>query len=188
MSLTKWIVRFYKVAELSYILKSKYEYNECLDTLKETSKDTQNNEYLCQSDMLVYDFDCIVKKLYPQKQPASYDSLMIDENRKIVYCIEFKNQIPSAIKNQNIVKKLTNGKEILDTICDNDNVQKRDYRFIYCVVHKATKTRYKNHISDREIKFELQQYKGTYFDDIVTNNIDFFKNEFNKEFQHKGCK
>lgn len=176
------------MAELSYILKSKPVYSECLATLKETSKDSHNSEYLCQSDMLVYDFDCIVKKLYPQKQPSSYDSLMIDEHKKIVYCIEFKNQIPATINNQSIVKKLTHGKEILDTICADENVQKRDYKFIYCVVHKARQTRYRNPISDREIKFELKQYRGTYFDDIVTNNIDFFKNEFNKEFQHKGCK
>ena len=185
MSLKRWIVRFYKVAELSYVLKS---YAECLNSLKETSRDSEHHEYLCQSDMSVYDFDCIVKKLYPQKQPSSYDSLIVDESRKVVYCIEFKNQIPSAINNQNIVKKLTNGKDILDNICHKGNVQKNDYEFIYCVVHKARATRYKNPISNREIKFELKQYKDTYFDNIVTNDIEFFKNEFNKEFQDKGCK
>ena len=182
MSLKRWIVRFYKVADLSYVLKS---HDMCLNTLKETK---EHGEYLCFSEMLVYDFDCIVKKLYPKKQPSSYDSLIVDESKKVVYCIEFKNQIPSAIKNQNIVKKLTNGKDILDSICGDGNVQKKDYEFIYCVVHKARATRYKNPISNREIKFELKQYKDTYFDNIVTNDIEFFKNEFNKEFQYKGCK
>ena len=175
------------MAELSYALKSKTDYSECQESLKETSRDTNNDEYLCQSPMEVYDFDCIVKKLYPQKQPASYDSLFVDENRKIVYCIEFKNQIPSAINNANIKKKLTNGKEILDNICTNENVQKKDYKFIYCVVHKPAHNRYSNPLVDRETKFELKTYKGTYFDEIVTNDINFFKNEFRKEFNEEGC-
>jgi len=175
------------VAELSYALQNKIDYSECKESLKKTSKDTENNEYLCQSSMEVYDFDCIVKKLYPQKQPSSYDSLIVDENRKIVYCIEFKNQIPSQIKNANIKKKLTNGKEVLDNICTNENVQKKDYKFIYCVVHKPAHNRYGNPLVDRELKFELKSYKDIYFDKIVTNDINYFKNVFRKEFQEENC-
>ena len=175
------------MAELSYALQKKTDYSECKKSLKETSKDSENSEYLCQSSMEVYDFDCIVKKLYPQKQPSSYDSLIVDENRKIVYCIEFKNQIPSQINNANIKKKLTNGKEVLDNICSTENVQKKDYKFIYCVVHKPAHNRYGNPLVDREIKFELKSYKDTYFDTIVTNDINFFKNEFRKEFKEENC-
>ena len=175
------------MAELSYALQKKTDYSECKVSLKETSKDSENNEYLCQSSMEVYDFDCVVKKLYPQKQPSSYDSLIVDENRKIVYCIEFKNQIPSQINNANIKKKLTNGREVLDNICKTENVQKKDYQFIYCVVHKVAHNRYGNPLVDREIKFELKSYKDTYFDKIVTNDINFFKNEFRKEFKEENC-
>ncbi|MCF6245368.1 MAG: hypothetical protein L3J43_10065 [Sulfurovum sp.] len=175
------------MAELSYVLKESSKYSECVESLKETSKDTNNNEYLCKSSMEVYDFDCIVKKLYPLKQPSSYDSLIIDEDKKMVYCIEFKNQIPSQINNANIKKKLTNGKEVLDNICTNENVQKKDYKFIYCVVHKPVHNRYGNPLVDRETKFELKVYKGTHFDEIVTNDINFFKNEFKKEFKKEGC-
>ncbi len=186
--LTKWIVRFYKVAELSYVFKNHSQYDECIESLKETSKDKENQQYLCESSMQVYDFDCIVKKIYPHKQPSSYDSLIIDENKKIVYCIEFKNQLPSQIKNANIQKKLTNGKEVLDNICVKGNVQKKDYQFIYCVVHKPVQNRYGNPLLDREIKFELKAYSGNCFDSIVTNDINFFKNEFRKEFSKEGCK
>jgi len=175
------------VAELSYVLRTNSQYSGCQESLKETSKDKENKEYLCQSPMLVYDFDCMVKKLYPQKQPSSYDSLIVDESKKIVYCIEFKNQFPSAINNANIKKKLTNGKEVLDNICTNENVQKKDYKFIYCVIHKPPKNRYGNPMTDRETKFELKAYKNTYFDDIVTNDINFFKMQFKKEFQEEGC-
>jgi len=175
------------VAELSYVLRNNTQYTDCTESLKETSKDKEHNEYLCQSSMEVYDFDCIVKKLYPSKQPSSYDSLIIDEDKKMVYCIEFKNQIPSQINNANIKKKLTNGKDVLDNICSNDNVQKKDYQFIYCVVHKAVQNRYGNPLVDRETKFELKAYKGSHFDKIVTNDINFFKNEFRKEFKEENC-
>ncbi len=185
--LIKWIVRFYTMAELSYILKKESTYSDCQESLKQTSFDNENNQYLCQSSMTVYDFDCIVKKLYPQKQPSSYDALMVDEGKKIVYCIEFKNQIPSQINNANIKKKLIHGKEVLEAICRHTNVQKKDYQFIYCVVHKPTKTRYNNPITDRETKFELKSYKGSYFDNIVTNDIHFFKNEFKKKFKDEEC-
>lgn len=175
------------MAELSYVLRNNTQYTDCTESLKETSKDKEHNEYLCQSSMEVYDFDCIVKKLYPSKQPSSYDSLIIDEDKKMVYYIEFKNQIPSQINNANIKKKLTNGKDVLDNICSNDNVQKKDYQFIYCVVHKAVQNRYDNPLVDRETKFELKAYKGSHFDKIVTNDINFFKNEFRKEFKEENC-
>lgn len=175
------------MAELSYVLRNNTQYTDCTESLKETSKDKEHNEYLCQSSMEVYDFDCIVKKLYPSKQPSSYDSLIIDEDKKMVYYIEFKNQIPSQINNANIKKKLTNGKDVLDNICSNDNVQKKDYQFIYCVVHKAVQNRYGNPLVDRETKFELKAYKGSHFDKIVTNDINFFKNEFRKEFKEENC-
>jgi hypothetical protein len=175
------------VAELSFVLRNNSHYSDCKESLKETSKDTENNEYLCKSSMEVYNFDCIVKKLYPKKQPSSYDSLIIDEHKKIVYCIEFKNQIPSQINNANIKKKLTNGKEVLDNICTTENVQKKDYQFIYCVVHKVARNRYGNPLVDRETKFELKAYKGSHFDKIVTNDINFFKNEFRKEFKEENC-
>ena len=165
------------MAELSYVLKTKADYSECKESLKETSFDKENHQYLCQSSM----------EVYPQKQPSSYDSLIVDEIRKIVYCIEFKNQIPSAINNANIKKKLTNGKEILDNICIKENVRKKDYQFIYCVVHKPAHNRYGNPLVDRETKFELKAYKGSHFDEIVTNDINFFKNEFRKEFNDEGC-
>ncbi|CAA6816829.1 MAG: Unknown protein [uncultured Sulfurovum sp.] len=175
------------MAELSFVLRNNIQYTNCRDTLKETSKDTENNEYLCQSSMEVYDFDCIVKKLYPQKQPASYDSLIIDEKKKIVYCVEFKNQVPSQINNANIKKKLTNGRDVLNNICTNENVQKKNYKFIYCVIHKPAHNRYGNPLVDRETKFELKAYTDTHFDKIVTNDINFFKNEFRKEFKEEGC-
>jgi hypothetical protein len=37
-------------------------------------------------------------------------------------------------------------------------------------------------IKDKRIaQFDLEQYKGKYFDDIVTNNVDFFRKQFIKK-------
>jgi hypothetical protein len=90
------------VADLSYILHNNSPYNDCWKSLKETSFDEKNKIYLCQSDMMVFDFDCIVKALYPKKQPASYDALIVNQEDKLVYCVEFKNQKPSEIDKRNI--------------------------------------------------------------------------------------
>lgn len=123
----KWIVRYYKVADLSYVLHNNSDYNHCWKTLKETSFDERNKVYLCQSEMKVFDFDCIVKTLYPKKQPASYDALIVNEKDKLVYCVEFKNQNAAEIDNSNIQKKLKNGKDILTDLCKKNNVSGKSF-------------------------------------------------------------
>lgn len=69
------------------------EYYDCISTLKECSSDDANNEYLCDSEMEVYDFDLVKEKFckkYAMSQIKSVDSLFIKEDR--IYLIEFKNQ------------------------------------------------------------------------------------------------
>jgi len=183
----KWIVRYYKVADLIYILKNNRQIESCWKSLKETSFDEKNKVYLCQSDMKVFDFDCIVKTLYPKKQPASYDALIVNQKDKLVYCVEFKNQKSSEIDKTNIQKKLKNGKDILTNICKQNNVSPNLYRFIYCVVFKADKRGYRNGIKNSTIRFYLEQYKNQYFDEIMTNDIVFFTREFKKKFMAESC-
>ena len=155
--------------------------------MRETSFDEKNEIYLCQSDMKVFDFDCIVKKLFPKKQPASYDALIVNQKDKLVYCVEFKNQKPSEIDKSNIQKKLQNGKDILMDICKQNNVPRNLYRFVYCVVFKAEQRGYRNGIKNSTIRFDLEQYKNKYFDEIVTNDIVFFTKEFQKKFNDETC-
>ena len=78
------------MAELSYILKENFL--DSFDTLKNTSYDKENNIYMCRSDMLVVDFDKLTRVLNPKKQPSSYDTLIVEERNKKVFCVEFKNQ------------------------------------------------------------------------------------------------
>ncbi len=86
-------------------------FKDDFDTLKNTSYDKENNLYMCQSQMKVVDFDNLTNNMYPQKQPSSYDALWTDEDLKNIYCVEFKNQNKSSVKNQNIQKKAKDGKK-----------------------------------------------------------------------------
>jgi len=171
------------MAELSYILKQNY--STSFDTLKNTSYDDANDAHLCQSDMQVIDFDHLTKELNPLKQPSSYDSLLVDENKKKVYCVEFKNQSTSKINNQKLYKKVENSTDTLQALCKEHNVVQNDYEFILCVVYRSDPFKHRYHrFKENIVHFGLDVYRDD-FKSIVTNDIGFFKREFNKEY---GCK
>ncbi|MFK7780600.1 MAG: hypothetical protein QM490_05715 [Candidatus Gracilibacteria bacterium] len=156
-------------------------------SLKQTSLDNENNQYLCfNEENIVYDFDKITKELYPEKQPSSYDALLFQKENNRVFCIEFKNQKYSDINRDEIRKKLTNSKESIDSIFIKYNIKREDYQFIFCVVYNSKLDRWKRGIAKNEIQFELESYMPEYYDDIKTNDIDFLKKEFIKEFG-KSC-
>jgi len=181
MSLIKWIVR-YSMAEFSYIIKTKYQ--DTLDTLKNTSFDKNNNIYLCQSDMKVVDFDALTLKLHPQKQPASYDALIVEESDKEIFCIEFKNQHKTDINNQQLRKKVVDSDATLKKLCKENNIAKDNYKYKLCIVYKRdTKYKYRR-FKENIVRFGLENYKGKYFDSVVTNDIVFFRKEFQKKY---GC-
>jgi len=162
------------------------QYKLYASTLKETSLDSHNDVHLCENESkTVYDFDKIVKDKYPKKQPASYDSLLIDNNT--IYCIEFKNEEYADIDRKRVRNKLINGKEVLVEIFREHNIQIKNYTFNYCVIYKNSSTKWRRGILKNTIQFELEQYENEYFDKIVTNDINFFKNEFRKEFKEEGC-
>jgi len=162
------------------------QYKLYASTLKETSLDSHNGVNLCENESkTVYDFDKIVKDKYPKKQPASYDSLLIDN--KTIYCIEFKNEEYADIDRKRVRNKLINGKEVLVEIFREHNIQIKNYTFNYCVIYKNSPTKWRRGILKNTVQFELKQYENEYFDKIVTNDINFFKNEFRKEFKEEGC-
>ena len=167
------------MASVNYIFRDKY--NSHKTTLKDTSYDKDNRVYLCNDERQeVYDFDDIVKKLYPAKQPASYDALIIYNND--IYCIEFKNQKYSNIDNSSIKNKLKNSKEVMDKIFKENNINIKNYKFIYCVAYKNDQSKWRRGITKDVIQFGLEEYKGKYYDEIFTNDIDYFTNEYKKKF------
>jgi len=175
------------MAEFSYIIKSKYK--DSLDTLKNTSYDKENKIYMCQSDMEVVDFDKLTFILYPEKQPASYDTLLIEEDIKDIFCIEFKNQKTSDIDNSQLHKKVTDSEATLKKLCKENNISKDSYKYKLCIVYKqdTTKPKYRR-FKENIIHFGLDKYEGIYFAKIITNEISFFKKEFNKKYICKEIK
>lgn len=171
------------MAEMSYIIKTKY--SNSLDSLKNASYDKENKVYMCQSDMEVVNFDNLTFELYPNKQPASYDALLIEEDIENIFCIEFKNQKTSDIDNTQLHKKVKDSDTTLKKLCSENNINKNDYNYKLCIVYKqdATKPQYRR-FKENIIHFGLDVYSGVYFDEIITNEISFFQKEFMKKY---GC-
>lgn len=168
------------MGEFIYCLNKNYSFSK--STLKDTSFDKENSAYLCEdTNQKVFDFDEIVKKKYPKKQPASYDTLLIDN--KNIYCIEFKNQKYSNIDRKQIIKKLENSKDVMKELFKEENTDITNYKFIYCVAYKNSQAKWQRGIKKNETQFGLESYRGDFYDEVFTNDIDFFKNEYKKKFE-----
>ncbi|AYQ57129.1 hypothetical protein MS2017_1441 [Bathymodiolus thermophilus thioautotrophic gill symbiont] len=171
--------------------KFRTKYQDCLTDLKTLSYDSDNDEYLCQNTTYKsYNFDEIVKARNPKCTPASPDTLIFKGNK--VYCVEFKNSFKKRVDSGVIKKKLEDGYKVLSEIFIELGLQLTDYQLIFCVVHKGfneselekketkwREIRYRTEYK-RIAQFDLEQYKGKgkYFDDILTNDVDFFRKEF----------
>ena len=164
------------------------KYNSYLSTFKKCSFDDDNKCYLCSdTSQKAINFDNIIKDIYPDsnKRPKSFDAIYVYQN--LVFCIEFKNQIPSQIKNSEIREKIIDGKSELLKIFSNLNIQKNDYKFIYCVVYKECKEpydRYKCGVGKGKVLFDLEDIqKNAFLTKVYTNKVSFFTNEFRKLFK-----
>ena len=169
------------MAEFNYIIKSKYP--QSLNSLKATSYDKENKIYMCQSNMQVVDFDELTFQLYPTKQPASYDALLVEESIKNIFCIEFKNQNTSNIDNTQLHRKVKDSDNTLQKFCSSNNINKNNYKHKLCIVYKqdTSKPKYRR-FKENIIHFGLKVYEGRYFSKVLTNDISFFTNEFNRRY------
>ena len=163
-------------------------YNTFHSTFKETSLDSENNYYLCTDEsQTIIDFDKLLECRYPDSniRPNSFDAIYIDENN--IHCIEFKNQKPSKINNQDIRDKLQEGKDELVKVFQEQNIQINDLNFIYSVVYKECKSykdKYKCGIVQTQIEFGLDKYKDNGFvKEIFTSDVDFFTRAFRLKFK-----
>lgn len=150
---------------------------------KSTSYDKENNEHLCQDVTTpdVYDFDAYIAATHPaDKLPASPDAIYI--GHKQLYFIEFKNQAPTQISRDKIQNKFRKGTDILKAMLA--EFTPRDCKYNFCVVYKATsKPRYfdRRHFEQTAARFELETINkecGNFYDQIHTEDVDFFIREF----------
>ena len=181
-----WKVIDLKMADINEFLK---RYSKYYTSFKVTSYDSLNKKPLCFDETIKnIDFDKIIADIYPNSKeyrPKSFDSIYISGEN--IYCIEFKNEkTPNKVE---IEEKLIDGKNELDKIFQELNIQKREYKFIFCLVykkHKPREERFKRGIQSYPIKAHLQKYKENRFiDDIFTEDILFFSNQFKNRFKQK---
>ena len=167
------------MADISEFIK---KYSKYQTTFKVTSYDDKNNIYLCTDELNDnINFDKIIADIYPDSnhyRPKTFDSIYINNND--IYCIEFKNE--NKPNKKDIENKLVSGKEELDKLLIDLNIQKNDYKFIFCLVYNIYKPRYdryKRGVINYPINSYLQKYKETKFvDDIFTEDVLFFSKKF----------
>jgi len=170
------------MAKFQDVLDSRFE--NSFRTLKETSHDIENDIYMCNSSMRVIDFDNLTEVLNPIKQPSSCDTIWSDEDLKNIYCIEFKNQDKSGVKNKKVQKKAKDGKITIDEICLKFDIDLTQYKIIFCVVYKSNpnKQEYRNRYDSASTHFGLEKFEGIYFDKVITNNVDYFTKLFTQKY------
>ena len=186
MCLNRWKVIGFKMADLSEFLKKHSQYKT---TFKVTSYDDKNSVYLCLDEQnITINFDALVADIYPDSnsyRPKTFDSIYIDKND--IYCIEFKNE--KKPDKRDLASKLVDGKNELDRLLAELNIQKDEYRFIFCLVyniHKPKHDRFKRGIISYPIKAYLQKYKEDGFiDDLFTEDVDFFSKKFRKKIKRE---
>jgi hypothetical protein len=171
------------MADMSVFIRN---YSSFQSTFKKTSFDNTHHVSLCADEsQVVIDYDGIIEEKYPDSsmRPKSFDALYVKDND--IYCIEFKNQKPSAIDNTEIKEKLEKGKKELDVLLSTLNIQKNNYDFIYCVCYKdciEPRDRYKCGVAKGAIQFDLKQYKEqNIVKEVFTNNVAFFTKQFQKK-------
>lgn len=118
--------------------KIKTHFREFASSLKETSFDEDNDEFLCNSQEQegVYNFDNYMRQKFSEsKTPKSFDALVIPKGyENIIICIEFKNQILSKIDMEEIRKKYESGTKELVEIFENYNLAIKEYVFEFFLI------------------------------------------------------
>lgn len=166
-----------------------------LSSLKETSYDKNNKEYLCYSNKEVVNFDDFTQNTsdFAFKKSKSCDGVFLSEISQEVYCIEFRNQKHSDIDNNDMKGKYIDSLINLQTIFQKENIAVQNYQFYFFVVYKnpTNMGMYKSRGLQNQIQFgldyEREKYKDNYiiFNSIIkTEPKDNFKRYYGKFFKN----
>ncbi len=156
-------------------------------TLKDTSYDDANQQYVCHDKTTpdVYDFDRYVRERCEYPFPASPDAIHI--GHKDLYFVEFKNETAAQVDGAQIRRKFEAGAGILQSLLQGFGA--KDCQYHFCVVFKEqTRPRWMDfrHLENTAVKFglqELNQQLGDFYDHVVTESLDFYV----KEFKELAC-
>jgi len=159
-------------------------YPEAVQSLTQISLDTDKtpHESLCIDESKFLAFDAIIKKAFPNKQPASFDLLIA--HKKKLFCVEFKNSRPRDINNKKVQNKAIEGIASLYSIAESLlSVKLNEYEKYYIVFYKplyiqqATKSQnfLHNRATKKIIEFGLEKYHRTFYDHILTKECKDYK-------------
>lgn len=170
-------------------------------TLKQTSKDVNNEEYMTECESIkVINFDEFGKKYFGKKMKKlniklkTNDALFLKENGKYTF-IEFKNvDFQIDRNNRNDIKKLQEleGKILgsifilLDITKMNFNeiIENVDYILVYNKEKNSSFVDIGKLIYDETIDFGLEKFKGYCFKDVHTYSKEEFEEKFVKKYEN----
>lgn len=174
------------MADISALRKYFQSY---ISTLKDTSFDKSNGEYLCQSDKEVVNFDDFTQHTKDFRQSKSCDAVILAESLKEIYCIEFRNQKYSDIDSGDIKRKYIDSLTNLSYMFKAENIKVRGYRFYFFVVYKNPTNvgAYKARGMQNEIQFGLESERDKHKKNCIihksiikTEPKDYFKGYYRK--------
>lgn len=163
----------------------KKRYSKYLDTLKNTSYDKNNQEYLCLKEDKVINFEKLSLELNNNKGIKRIDALFCKENK--LFLVEFKNQKPHYIEAKEIIKKFEDSINLLKDLFKNINIAFSDYKInLYLVMKDDT---YKEH--QERIKFrhaimahdDLKHFKSKF--DSKRNFLAIYKKIFKESCKNE---
>ncbi len=181
-------------------------FNKNISSLKETSKDKQENSisYMTDSDYEVVNFDGVkndyIRGLCISETPCSNDAVCVLDDKDTIVFIEFKNG--ASIKKYELWKKIYDSVLIFNDLSHSLISETRE-KLEYILVYNEDKFQdnngqQNNHnsknrdeigkqlgkLSNEEyIKFDLKQFVNYLFKSVHT----YTKEEFEKNFIEKYC-
>lgn len=156
-------------------------FKECLQPLREISRDSQNNNIMMDSPDRFYSFDKIAQCIYKgQNKPKSPD-MIIFKNDSVIF-VEFKNgKIHSSDKDKIKLKAIEGGFIVFHKVISKyKNVTfeeifklKKSYVLVYNIEKKPAHYIH-DHINSKDIRFGLAIYEGTFFHSVRTVSPEEF--------------
>ncbi|MDC3418716.1 hypothetical protein [Aquibacillus salsiterrae] len=154
-------------------------------SVTELSKDSANDEELCNSDKEYIDYDQVIEDLYMSEDVLPTPDLVTIKDNKVIY-VEFKNgKIDNKEKKKLKFKGIEGGFIALYDITSkyHAEITFNEIQLIekeYYVVYNSNKNsqsrvgKMKAHLEGQQIRFGLKKYQGTFFSKIETMSNDRF--------------
>jgi len=172
-------------------------YDGCKTTLKKTSKDQKNSDYILHSSLEVYNFEAVMDAYYDlnhlrpvEEKMNSCDALHVDEKQSNeVYLIEFKNTplLTSNIDHTEIKEKLLGSLLVLIDISRigiSETRKNTNFILVYSSAKDRIKRAEKSLASKIEKKFNFKKYEKIYYKQCLILGNDEFQKRYVEHWEN----